>query len=336
MIRSAITVAAVALSTIFAVAVEVRTQPFIPDLRRFTPHKTMLADAVRSADVIFSGVTTTLDLSEYQGIGKGTYSGTVTPTTFYKGKLDNDSLRLRWEPSATGIEQGSNHLFFIRSNAGDSEVIKEIFIHKPPYMCSRTYWVYDGGTESTLQSIRLLVRPSDPVGDYAATLLADLKQSAVQQQATAVMLACETMRPECLEPLLFAITNHVEDFEHAIYGACRLNGRRGTTKALELLTAHPDEQSLIFDAIASAKSPESISALIKFGTDHPKYRVSCAFAIREIDTSTLSEVVRNWRGDGKHAEIQHTFYRIGWRKDTFSADALLAKAINGDKVFDRE
>lgn len=336
MIRSVITVAAIALSTTFTVADEVRTQPFIPDLRRFTPHKTMLADAVRSADVIFAGVTTNLDLSKYQGIGKGIYSGTVTPTTSYKGKLESDSLRLSWEPSATGIEQGSNHLFFIRFNAGDSEVIKEIFIHKPPYMCARTYWVYDGGIEATLQSLRLLVRPSDPVGDYAATLLADLKQPAVQQQATAVMLACETMRPECLEPLLFAITNHVEDFEHAIYGACRLDGLQGTTKALELLTAHPDDQSLIFDAIASAKSPESIGALTKFGTDNPKYRASCAFAIREIDTSTLSEVVRIWQGDGKHAEIQHTFYRIGWRTDTLSTDALLAKAINGEKVFNRE
>ena len=146
MIRSAITVVAVALSTLFAVAGEMRTQPFIPEIRRFTPHKMMLADAVRSADVIFSGVTTKLDLSKYQGIGNGTYSGTVTPTTFYKGKLENDSLRLSWEPSATGIQQGSNHLFFIRSDAGDSKVIKEIFVHKPPYMCSRTYWVYDGGT----------------------------------------------------------------------------------------------------------------------------------------------------------------------------------------------
>jgi hypothetical protein len=296
----------------------------------------MLADAVRSADVIFSGVTTTLDISDYQGIGKGTYSGNVTATKFFKGKLDADSLKLRWEPSATGIEQGSNHIFFIRSNAGDSEVIKEIFIHKPPYMCARTYWVYDGGIESTLQSIRLLVHPSDPASDYAATLLADLKQPAVQQQATAVMLACETMRPECLEPLLFAITNHVEDFEHAIFGACRLDGRRGTSEALALLTAHPEEQSLIFDAIASAKSPESISALTKFGTDHPKYRVSCAFAIREIDTSKLSEVVRRWKDDGKHAEMQHNIYRIGRRKDTFSADALLTKAINGEKVFDHE
>lgn len=334
--RTGITVAATVLTSLLAVAGEVHTQPFIPDLRRFTPHKTMLADAVRSADVIFSGVTTTLDLSEYQGIGKGTYSGTVTPTTFYKGKLESDSLRLRWEPSATGIEQGSNHVFFIRSNDGDSKVIKEIFVHKPPYLCSRTYWFYDGGTEATIQSIRLLVRPSEPVEGYAATLLDDLKQPAVQRQATAVMLACEVMRPECLEPLLFAITNHVEDFEHAIFGACRLDGRRGTTKALVLLATRPEKQSLILDAIASAKSPQSIEALTEFGTDNPKYRVSCAFAIREIDTSTLSEVVRGWRGDGKHAEIQHTFYRDGLRTDTFSADALLAKAVNGQKVFDRE
>jgi hypothetical protein len=334
MIRSTITLAAVVLSTIFAFADEARTQPFISELRRFTPHKTMLADAVRSADVIFSGVTTELDLSKYRGIGDGTYSGTVTPKIFYKGKLESESMRLRWEPSATGIEPGSNHLFFIRSDAGDSKVIKEIFVHEQPYMCCRTYWVHDGGTKATLQSVRLLVRPSDPVEDYSETLLADLKQPAVQRQATAVMLACETMRPECLEPLLYAVTNRVEDFEHAIFGACRLDGFKGTTKALTLLATHPEDQPLIFAAIASAKSPESIAILAKFGTVNPEYRVSCAFSIGEIDSSGLPEIVRGWREDGKHAGLIHTFHRIGRRVDNLSADDLLGKALRREKVFD--
>ena len=201
-------------------------------------------------------------------------------------------------------------------------------------MCSRTYWVYDGGTEATLQTIRHLVRPSDPVEGYAATLLADLKQPAVQRQATAVMLACETMRPECLDPLLYAVTNRVEDFQHAIFGACRLDALKGTTKALALLAAHPEDQSLIFAAIASAKSPESVDILTEFGTANPEYRVSCAFTIREIDSSVLPKIVRRWRADTKHAELTHTFHRIGWRTDSFSADDLLDKALGGEKVFD--
>ncbi len=334
--RAVITLAVAVFTTLFAVAGEGHTQPFVPDLRRFSAHKPMLADAVRSADVIFSGVTTKVDVSKYKGIGNGTYSGTVNPKTFFKGSLRDDSLSLEWEPSATGIELGSNHIFFIRTKGEDFDVVKEIFVHAPPYMCSRAYWFYDGGTEATLQTIRLLVAPSEPVDTYAATLLADLKQPAVQRQATAVMLACETMRPECLEPLLYAVANHVEDFEHAIFGACRLDGRQGTPKALTLLTSHAEEQSLIFDAISAAKSPESINILARFGTDNPEYRVSCAFAIKEIDSSTLAEVVRSWRSDGKHAEIKHTFSRgEGWRvNSSFSADALLAKALSGEKVFD--
>jgi hypothetical protein len=333
MIRSFSTVVAAALSTHLAIGGEGHSQPFVPEIRHFSPHQKMLADAVRSADVIFSGVTTEIDLSKYEGIGKGTYSGTVTPTTFYKGKLEKDCLSLRWEPSATGIEQGSNHLFFIRSEAGNLKVIKEIFVHKSPSSWARTYGAYDGGTEATLQSIRLLVQPSDPAANYAATLLADLKQPAVHRQATAVRLACETLRPECLDPLLHAITHHVEDFEHAIFGACRLDGRQGTTKALKLLDVLPEAQSLIFDAIASAKSSESIAILVKFGTENPEYRVSSAFAIREIDTSGLPEILRRWREDRKHSALTHTFYRVGWRSDSFSADDLLDKALSGERVF---
>lgn len=297
--RIFIAIAAIVLSTVRATG-EIEVFP------RFTPHPPMLGDAVRAADIIFTGITTQVDLSQYQGIGKGTYSGSITPQTFLKGNFDQRELTLVWEPSATGIKPGSNHIFFVRVKDGKFHVVKEIYVHEPPHMCSRTYWVYDGGTEATLQSIKLLVSPSWPQPDYASTLLADLKDPSVHRQATAVMLACETLRPECLDPLLYAITHHVEDYVHAIYGACRLNGEKGAVAALALIASQPDEYRQIFQAIAAAKNTQSVPILEKFGTDLPEYRASCALAIGEIDPAKLAELVQRWHVDGKHgSNLRH-------------------------------
>jgi hypothetical protein len=314
------------------------TEPFVSEGRtRFQPFPHMLSDAVRAADLIFMGATTRVDFSQYHGIGKGTYSGIVVPKTFLKGHLEQREVNLIWEPSATGIKTGSNHIFFVRTNNGGFNVAKEIYVHEPPYMCSRTYWFYDGGTEATVQSIHLLVKPSESVPAYAETLLADLKQPAVQRQATAVMLACETMRAECLDPLLYAITNHVEHYLEAVYGACRLDGTWGATAALGQIASHPNEQAEIFAPIAAAKNPKSVSILEHFGDAHPDCRVSCAFAIREIDSSHLAEIIHRWQADGKDSQIVHTFFTS---EDSppyrFTADDLLVRALNRRKLFERE
>jgi hypothetical protein len=300
----------------------------------------MLSDAANASDVVFTAVTTRLDLSQYHD-GNGVYSGTVTPQTVLKGRLAKAELNLVWKPSATGIKPGSSHIFFVRANDGGFDVVKEIYVHKPPYLCSRTYGAYDGGTEATLQSIRLLVTPSEPLPDYPATLTADLKQDSTQRQATAVWLACETLRPECLGPLLFAVRNHVTEYTQAVYGACRLDGEKGARAALKLLLAKDKDkepvadEEQVFDAISAAKSPKSVPILDQFGTDHPDYRVSCAFAIREIEPSKLPDVIRRWRADGKHKELVHDFrLSDGWFEVSLSADTLLEHALTGTRVFD--
>lgn len=299
----------------------------------------MISDAVNASEIIFTAVTTRLDLSQYHD-GKGTYSGAVTPQTVLKGRLAKAELNLVWEPSATGIKPGSSHIFFLRAKDGRFDVVKEIYVHEPPYLCSRTYGALDGGTEVTLQSIRLLVTPAEPLPDYPATLTADLKQDSGDRQATAVRLACETLRPECLDPLLFAVSNHVAEYTQAVYGACRLDGEKGAGAALTLLLAKDkDEEPVadeeqVFDAISAAKNPKSVPILDQFGTDHPDYRVSCAFAIREIDPSKLPDAVRRWRADGKHKELAHEFRLYnGWHTVSLSADALLEHALAGTRVF---
>lgn len=303
--RIFIAIATAVLPALFAMAAGIIEVP------RFVPHPPMLGDAVREADVIFMGVTTRVDLSGYDSNGKGTYSGTITPQTFLKGSLNQREVNLAWEPSATSIEPGSNHMFFVRIKNGGFEVVKEIFFHQPPYKCSRTYWAYDGGADATVQTIKLLVSPSTPQPDYAATLLADLQDSSGQRQATAVMLACETLRPECLDPLLYAITHHVEYFDRATYGACRLDGKKGASAALGLIASHPNDYGVIFEAIAAAKNAQSVPIVEQFGNDLPEYRASCAVAIGAIEPSKLAELTQRWHVDGKSgSRLRHFEGRV--------------------------
>lgn len=297
--RIFIAIAATVLSTVLAPgAIEL--------FPRFTPHPLMLADAVREADVIFMGVTTRVDSTHYDDTKRETtYSCAVTPQTFLKGSLEQREINLVWEQFGTGLKPGSNFIFFVRIKDGRFKVVKEVFFDRS-WSMSATYWAYTGGLEATLQSIKLLVSPSTPEPDYAATLLADLKDSSVHRQATAVMLACETLRPECLDPLLYAITHHVEDFASATYGACRLDGNKGASAALGLIASHPDDYRMIFSAIATAKSAQSVPVLEQFGTDHPEYRASCAVAIGEIEPTKLADLTQRWHVDGKHnSNLRH-------------------------------
>lgn len=318
-------------------AADTLPQPFVAEGRyRFHPHEKMLSTAVAESDIVFQGRSVSIDLSGYDSQkGSGTYSGEVAVTSSLKGQLSTSPLRLRWEPSATGLKAGSKHIFFLRRDGEHFKVLKEIFVHELPHPCCRTYWAYDGGTDSTLHAIRLLIDPKLPDRLFAQSLESDVRTDRVHQQATAVMLACETLRPASLPAMLYAVENHTEDFVHAVYAACQLDGQKGAQSALEHLSAsvhHP--ACLAFDAIAAAKAPKSVSVLEAFGDTHPEHRVSCAFAIREIDPKTLTATIARWKSDGKNTGLTHGFeLQNRWIRQTATVDQLLDLALAGGTVF---
>lgn len=318
-------------------AADTLPQPFVAEGNyRFRPHEKMLSTAVSESDIVFQGRSVSLDLSGYDSQkGNGTYSGEVAVTSILKGKLATAHQRLKWEPSATGIKIGSQHIFFLRRDGEHFKVLKEIFVHELPHPCCRTYWAYDGGTDSTLHAIRLLIDPKLPDQSFAQSLDSDVKTDRVHQQATAVMLAGETLRPASLPALLYAIENHTEDYVHAIYVACQLDGQKGAQSALAHLSSsvhHP--ACLVFDAIAAAKAPTSVSVLEAFGDTHPEHRASCAFAIREIDPKSLSVTTARWKADGKNAGLTHGFeLQNRWIRQTATVDQLLDLTLTQETVF---
>lgn len=296
-----------------------------------------LSEAVRQSDVIFIGRTTQAEPGLYDDKLHGMpVSGTVVPESVLKGALAKGEMHLTWGPGAW--ESGTRHIFFIRDSKDGLKTVKAIWLYKDQdTICASpfSYSALPSGRQSTLDSIRILVSPTEvKLKGYAAALMADLEKPSGVLSNNAVWLACEVNRPECLSPLLYAITNHTEYFGDAVYAACRLDGEQGAKAALALVLAHPEERH-VFGVIASAKNPQSTVVLEQFGDEHPEYRVSCAFAIREIARAKLPEIIRRWREDGEHSQIMHRFWRSKWDFSPLelSLDALLSKALSGEKVY---
>jgi len=146
-----------------------------------------VATAAQNADLIFIGTTKRLDTSAYERPGHGHYSGDFIPEQTIKGSVAEPALTLTWDPSATGLDLGSKHIFLVKRRQGTLEVLKEIYIHMEGFPCCRTYGAMDGGTTITLDAISYLVSPKAglPAG-YNDRLLYELKQESVYRQATAV------------------------------------------------------------------------------------------------------------------------------------------------------
>lgn len=294
-----------------------------------------VSEATLAADSIVLATSRTLDLSGHDSsTGEGVYRGELGIDEVLKGRVDSP-IELSWRPSATGIEAGSRHLFFIHEANGELEVLKEIYVHREGYPCCRTYGAMDGGTASTLAVIRALLEPDrEALNAAEMALLEDIESEKTQRQWTAVMLAAELNRPASIPALRSAIGRQTDGFFVAIRAFCRIDGARGAASGLSLLGAdHEFDRhavARVFNAIAMAENADAVEQLLKFGTERPEHRVSCAFAIRNLDPDRLPEIVRAWEADGKHEDrIETLSTGLGPSKPTTSD--LLKSAVSGEK-----
>jgi hypothetical protein len=301
---------------------------------RFEKPSCEVASAVQNADLVFIGTTRKLDTSNYDGItGQGSYIGDIVPDQMMKGSFSQPFLTLTWHPSATSLEAGSRHIFFVKRRQDTLEVLKEIYIHKPGFPCCRTYGLMDGGTTVTLDTIKFFVSPRKglPKG-YAGRLLHELEEESVHRQATAVLLAYEASRKECLPALLYAVAHRKENYLVAVFTACQLNGEAGSKTAMGLLdvpsSRSPMSKMAVFDAIATAGNPASVGPLKQLGDARPEYRVSCAFTIRQISAGQAAPIIKAWLADHKQDGVTETLPNR-WLRRSASVESLLNLALQG-------
>lgn len=308
---------------------------------RFYEPKREIAAAALAADFVFIGTTRSLDTSHYEGIGRGYYTGEIVPEKMLKSSAAEPLLELAWQPSATGIEAGSRHVFFVKREDGKLKVVKEIFIHEGTYPCCRAYGAMDGGTEVTLDAIAYLAAPEAgmPTG-HKERLLAEMQERSVHRQGTAVYLANETRSAECLPGLEYAVANRTEFYPTAIYVSCLIDGAQGAKTALGLLDVpverNRNETLAIYDAIARAGNAASVGPLKELGDARPEQRVSCAFAIAMIAPERVGPIVKGWIADGKHKGRSEVVSADWWDNSTYPVDVLLKAAAEGKNPLSEE
>ena len=294
-----------------------------------------VATAVKDADLVFVGRTTRLDTSGYNGVtGVGDYVADLASEQVLKGTFSGAFITLKWHPNTTGFQVGSKHIFFVKRKENTSEVLKEIFVHEPQtYPCCRTYGAMDGGTGITLDALSFFVSPlHDLPAGFGDRLLSEVKEDHSQWQATAVFLGYEVSRRECLPALLYAVENFKDYWLIAVYASCILDGEQGAKVALGVLD-HPSSLSAgmkarVFDAIAKAANPAAVGPLKRLGDEQPLYRVSCAFAIRQLSSAQLPAIIKAWLADHKHDGKVETV-STGYYQNTYSVESLLNDALQG-------
>ncbi len=293
-------------------------KPYMADFP-WQPPTQEIKEFIQHSDVIFVGISETLD---------GSYQGRIKPLEIFKGKLDAATVKLSWQPSATGLASGSRHLFFVKKKGTEWEVIKEMYIHNNPYDAIRAYGAMDGGREATLSVVKYLSGQHVPSNQLSELLLTEAKHEHNQRRETALLLAIELSDSASIPALQYAAEQ--EGDARAIYALVRLDGPRGTECALKYLIDHPecrrDQQAPIFAALARAGNSQVVTALSEFGSAHPEFQVSCAFVMAQLGAEKGISTITQWQ-HAPDAKMNTERVSTGWQTDDIPRAELLQKAL---------
>lgn len=306
---------------------------FHRDEARFTAPKDILTEAVAGSDVIFIGRSSQIDQGHYDDIhGGGTYQGLVQVDRLLSGSMIEPAVVLIWKTSATNIKEDAQHIFFLQRTAVGYCVNKEIYVFDGMNY-SRTYGYYDGGFVSTFETLALPLHPMRrPNAAMLAALRADLESNGGQRQETALLLMSETHRKEFIPLLKYALVHDRGGYLNAIYPLCRIDGEQGAAAGFEYLRQHRNlgrwEEAAVFDAIVAAGNRTAVAALLALGNRDIRFRVSAAFAIKDLSPSDLSAIIpwiaaRWWNFRERIVELGSS--------DLIPMSELLTAALTGDR-----
>jgi len=273
-------------------------QPYLGD-HAVAPPARELAGLCGRAELVFVGTTRTLAATA----GDGRYAASVAIDRVLKGGPGEERLDLSWSPSATGIDAGSQHLFFVAGPAESPVVLKEMYIQPGESGFIRAYGYLDGDTESTLAVVEALLHPDRPRGAAAELLLADAEGTDFQRRQTAARLALELGTAEVVPALAALVRTENDVFEALAAELLRLAGVDRLDDVLAAVLTAPFAsrwtESRAFAAIASTGGSDFVEPLAAFGDAHAELRVSCAFALAGIGDASSSAALGRWIADAE-------------------------------------
>lgn len=286
-------------------------QPYLGD-RLASPPRRELAAQIAAADLIVVGRTRRLVEHPGGAGGAARIEATVDPLEVWKGKRPGGGLALEWTPSATSLSVGSTHVLLVELGRS-SRVLREMYVHAPPYGRMRTFGAMDGDKEATFRVVRALIDPKAPRAGLSDVLLREARARG-QRGATAARLAIELDASDSIAALTEIVANRGEDYADAAYTLVRLSGAPGIRAVLDSLRGArgPDRihETDAFAAIAAVGGAAAVPIVSDFGAKHLQFRVSAAFALAKLGGPDARKQIDAWLADPSSAAKERI--STGW------------------------
>ncbi len=254
--------------------------------------ETGIPQRVREADLILLGEALELRENRDPNGSIETYDGLIRINEILKGRTDRVALQLRFKPSATGIDKGARHVFFlVLSDDGHPEVTDAWYLFPPRYNRMRVVGDYDCSREVGIGFLRLLATGSTPP-EFAERLHGEYRSEEWGKRYSAVVMA-SFVEPEIGGDVLRAVVTGTADdplnrelFPTAAYALAAGEGDRGLRALLEALPRADNtgriSESIVFDLVATLGTQELIPDILKIGQLHDEFAVSAAFALAGV------------------------------------------------------
>lgn len=297
-----------------------------------------LASIVQHSDLVILAKTEKIDKALESTDRITIYNANVKILKIYKGEPVGKSLNLKFEASATGIESGSKHIFFLKQTASNVEVLKASFIfHSGEGYDNRMRIVgaVDCSEDVGIAVISYLVTRNLPI-DLEERLMNEYLSDDWGKMYSAVHMAFATSPVVGASVLKNAVSvKERKRFDLELYGiaAYRLAGERKPDNWRTLLENIPSfegagrmPESIAFDLAATFGDETIVPVIREVVAKRPELAVSAAFALSRIKGKEAKLLVESWLSNQQLAKREELI-STGWQQQKINSFILFKIAL---------
>lgn len=299
---------------------------------------TNLATIVQQSDLIILAesekISEALESSDRITI----YDANVKILKIFKGEPTNTSLHLKFKASATGIENNSKHIFFLKQTKDGYEVLKASYIFPrgqgyDNFM--RIFGAYDCSENVGVGVINHLVTLKIPV-NIEENLTNEYLSENWGKMYSAVHMASVTAPVIGNSVLKMAVSVKerkrfdIDLYGTAAYGLAVQQKQDNWRVILENIPSFEGNgrvaESIAFDLAATFGDENVIPTIKDLVSEKPELAVSAAFALSKIGGKEARLIIENWLKNTELSKREEIIYS-GWNQRKTNFSALFREAL---------
>jgi len=263
------------------------------------------------------------------------YEADVNVLHVIKGDWNKRQVHLRFTPSATGIEDGAEHVFLLETSQGNQPLVIEAwYVYPERYNLMRVVGAYNCSKDVGMEVLRHLVSGKhNPT--LASKLIAEYRSESWGKMYSAVVMAAA---PEIGKDVLTEMVS-VKDrkrFDLHLYclAAEALAAKQGDAGLRVLLNDIPQfpgtgriVESVVFDLIATHGTEKVVPDVAALAKRRPVFAVSAAFALAGIGGESSRKAIVSFLGNDEIAQRTEKI-SDGWSQRSERVEVLLKKALS--------